>query len=308
MRGIRPFVLLGGVALLGCGDNVTEPPDAELIIDRIAFASTRGSSWSHIYLANSDGTGVTRLTLGSAPSWSWDGRRIAFYRDANPYDRQGIYVIESDRGSASFVTHGQHAAWSPSGELAVSGYFGIILREGQKNRTLLPGDWLRETGGEPCGEDPWFRAAAASPAWTPDGAQISFLLTCGSEWSRPFVMDAAGGVPRRLLEWEMLRAGPAAWAPDGSALALIDDDYLFIFELDSDGGSLAFDLSADVEGLGRTVDWSPDSRQLVLEAGEYDRRRIFIMPRQGGQIRQLVPDTFPDFYNDFDVAWSRATP
>ena len=56
---------------------------------RIAFASTRDDPdpndnfiYSKIYVMNADGSGQTRLTYTSpfdyAPSWSPDGRRIAF--------------------------------------------------------------------------------------------------------------------------------------------------------------------------------------------------------------------------------------
>src|SRR5262245_16849209 len=52
---------------------------------RIAFVSTRDGGGPpagfrtvpYIYVANADGSGVTRLTQGASPNWSPDGQRIA---------------------------------------------------------------------------------------------------------------------------------------------------------------------------------------------------------------------------------------
>src|SRR5688572_14171188 len=44
----------------------------------------------HIYLANADGSATARLTLGSGPAWSRDGRRIAFQRGRE------VHVIDAD--------------------------------------------------------------------------------------------------------------------------------------------------------------------------------------------------------------------
>ena len=44
----------------------------------------------HIYVANADGSDAARLTVGRAPAWSPDGRRIAFQRDSQ------VHVINRD--------------------------------------------------------------------------------------------------------------------------------------------------------------------------------------------------------------------
>src|SRR5262245_30980945 len=72
---------------------------------RIAFVSTRdgggppssfGGWGAYIYLANADGSGVTRLTQGAKPTWSADGQRIAFQRWSGPLGRPEIRVINAD--------------------------------------------------------------------------------------------------------------------------------------------------------------------------------------------------------------------
>ena len=77
--------------------ETTAPETTVPKITKIAFVSNRDGN-QEIYVMNSDGSGVVRLTNNSAedggPVWSPDDSRIAFnsYRDGN----WEIYVINSD--------------------------------------------------------------------------------------------------------------------------------------------------------------------------------------------------------------------
>jgi hypothetical protein len=125
------IALLGGLALLGScrdgRDSVTAPPlgqptfpptpPAQLaqITGRIAFVSTRDGS-PHIYVA--DSASVTRLTPGERPSWSLDGRRIAFHRCSGLPVCRGpleIHVIDADGSNERVLGPGANPAWSPDG-------------------------------------------------------------------------------------------------------------------------------------------------------------------------------------------------
>src|SRR5262249_14479904 len=77
---------------------------------RIAFASTRdgggpAAGWlsvPYIYVANADGSGVTRLTQGESPVWSADGQRIVFYTRSGPE----IRVINADGSNERVLGRG----------------------------------------------------------------------------------------------------------------------------------------------------------------------------------------------------------
>ena len=107
-------------------------PDGE----KIVFQSNRAGGQSEIYVMNSDGTGLTRLTYSAAddltPVWSPDGEKIVFqsYRDGNGE----IYVMLSDGSRQTNVTHfpgeDMHPKWHPDGRRiifnSVKGYWNIV--------------------------------------------------------------------------------------------------------------------------------------------------------------------------------------
>jgi WD40 repeat protein len=79
---------------------------------RIIFSSKDG----YIYIVNSDGTGLHKITKGESPAWSPDGKKIAFVRSGNILTR-GIYLCDPDGENERFLLRGnvRDLQWSPDG-------------------------------------------------------------------------------------------------------------------------------------------------------------------------------------------------
>jgi dipeptidyl aminopeptidase/acylaminoacyl peptidase len=124
----RGLVLVVAAALLaGCtwgdgGSTATStlspsgPPSAAARrAGRIVFSTAED-----IYVVNGDGTGLRQLTTGPAaefdPSWSPDGRRIAYRVDSGPAAAD-IFVMNADGSGQRRIASGLSPAWSPDGAM-----------------------------------------------------------------------------------------------------------------------------------------------------------------------------------------------
>ncbi|MGI8620147.1 MAG: hypothetical protein ACR2L6_13820 [Gemmatimonadaceae bacterium] len=185
-------------------------PDGE----RIAFARyILGDEprWS-VYVMNSDGTGVRRVTGPGfrSPTWSPQGDALAFSGGG------GIYVQELSEGSVmrQVAASGFEPAWSPDGSriafihgilIGSDDYYSLRLvnLDGSGLTEITPLTWLFTTG----------------PSWAPDGTRIAF----SQNWDISVIR--ADGTGRTQLTGPAL--GPTthamarfpAWSPDGTRIA-----------------------------------------------------------------------------------------
>jgi WD40 repeat protein len=193
----------GGIAVIS-GDSFTVvhlPLDFSVghdwSPDGTRIVATGQGDGKDLYLENPDGSDRRRLTADpgdeSFPSWSTDGRRIAFVRDCD------IAVIDT-AGTAEVVFPSEPycetgPAWSPDGQLLA------FVRMEQ------PGAGFPSTHGvlyvmNPDGIGERLVVAPPSPfvlskpAWSPDGKQLAFG-TNGTVW----VVNADGTDLRPIAGW-----------------------------------------------------------------------------------------------------------
>lgn len=303
-------VVSATLAALGCSEEFTGPVEqtAAAPLGAIAFASTRGGRWQwpEIYVADHDGSNVRRIAIGTSPAWSWDGQWIAFHRDENPYDRDGVYVARFDGSEERFVGGGVHPAWSPDGSIAVGRRGGIAVIAGGRDLTLVDWAWAGAHWDEGC-DGGSYGPFADYPNWSPDGQRIAFSIGCSGR-SRLYLMNADGSEPRPLSESGGI--GPPAWSPDGSRIAAWIDGAITTVDVNS--GAVQVHYRAVDQSPGLKVDWSPDGNRIAFTAaGPDSETRIFAVSLETGVVEQVVPVVWlspgvQDYYEDFDVAWARS--
>ena len=271
---------------------------------QIAFVSSRDGN-PEIYVMDADGKSPRRLTNNPAddwsPSWSPDGRRIAFIskRDGHPHPRapgwftSEIYVMNADGGNPQNLTNhpsdDRSPSWSPDGKRIVF----QSDREGRFNDDIYVMD---ADGGNPQiltdnRNDDW------SPSWSPGGERIVFSSAREGHVEDKFgitdeiyVMDADGGNQQRLTDNRNNDWDPV-WSPDGQRIAFASDrkgDLVSfdIYVMDADGGNQQ--KLVNNRAWDSSPSWSPDSQRIVFDSKRDGNPEIYVIDADGGNEQNLT--------------------
>ena len=276
---------------------------------RIAFMSDRDGNWE-IYVMDADGGNQRRLTNNPSrdisPSWSPDGKRIAFEsdRDGHPDVIPGwftseIYVMDNDGGNQQKLTNNPSRdtspSWSPDGKRIAfqsdrDGNFNVeiyvIDADGSNPQNLT--------------NNP---TADYFPSWSPDGKRIVFSAVREGHFKNGlnltfeiYVMDADGDNQQRLTENRKNDWFPS-WSPDGERIAFAADrkgdfENFEIYVMDADGGNQQ--KLTENRVYDWSPSWSPDGERIVFMSERDGNPQIYVMDADGGNQQNLTNNPHVD--------------
>jgi len=215
---------------------------------RIIFTCTRGD-YNHLCMVNQDGSGLLRLT---------DAFANDYYPAFSPLG--GAIAFASNRSRGTFDL-----------------YFMVL-----STSSLI--ELTSEIGN------------AFSPDFSPDGERVVFANRDADGQTSLYIVDRTGENLRMLFEGPNY-AGPtsivgAAWAPDGKTIAFaMSTTQLYeyeIFFINADGNDPPQKLTTGLLGITGSLDWSPDSRYLLVSAGPPGDKDIFNIDTQANTIARLT--------------------
>ena len=267
------------------------PSPAPIPPGRIAFVSGDPEDGDFgIYVMDEDGSDVSRLTTMAAsegfpilPSWSPDGRRMAFEsgRDGN----LEIYVTNEDGLGVTRLTNNTAPdvgpSWSPDGQRIA------FLSERDGNSEI----YVKDVDGLSVTRLTNNTALDAYPSWSPDGRRIVFHSERDGN-SEVYVMNADGSDVTRLTNHPESDYSPS-WSPDGRRIAFGSnrDGNDEIYVMDADGSNVtrltnntAWDISPS---------WSLDSQLIAFTSLDLEdvKWRIYVMNADGSGLTQLRSST-----------------
>ena len=261
-------------------------------------ASAPSPPTSAIFIGDTNGAVLSRLTSGSRPAWSPDGRQIAFDRDG------WVYVVTVDGSGERRLLRGDSPAWSPDGtRIAFTSRDGIsvVSMDGADLKTLVNNEDFREFLPPGLSD-----LGVGKPAWSPNGGQIAFEHLGDGDFqpSRIWVTDSDRMYPRPLtkpVDGRRNAESDPAWSPDGSQLVFWSYGYGIALADASSGSARSLYRNFPTVAYGAKPVFSPDGNSIVFNSGRHlpSGQSIMIMELKnpGSGVKVLIR-------NAYDASWS----
>jgi eukaryotic-like serine/threonine-protein kinase len=179
---------------------------------QVAYSVARAGRVHLVVHARADMSPRDMGQEGRQPTWSPDGREIAFRSDR---DGGGIFVLTLASGAVRRVTRqGYLPSWAPHGQqLAFStSEFTRVEERPTTNSQLWTLDLNRGIERRVALDGP--ALDAIQPTWSPGGERLAFWSVDDGGRRRVWTVPSDGGAPVAVTDGTALDWNPV-WAPDG---------------------------------------------------------------------------------------------
>jgi Tol biopolymer transport system component len=252
---------------------------------RLAYTETRlrkDGEWpSGIVIMNGNGAhkhyvtkpgGESGIQRDMFPTWSPDGRRLAFYRTRgdhgiwaiNPDGSHAQQIVESwplgDGLGLSWTRHGRLLFWSE--QVGIAPIVAMPAAGGERRQITRGFD-----------ED-------SQPRWSPDSRELAFNRFVGENGSDEVFVTSAGGANARNLTRHRASDQQPSWAPDGRQIVFAtnrgsDTTLVDLYVMKADGSNARPLVSSALNDT--QPDWSPDGSRIAFTrfpANTYDEDEL----------------------------------
>jgi len=270
----------------GFGSGFAVSPDGGTIV----YSSPEDGK---LYAVAVGGGKARRLTEGEgghgSPQFSPDGQRVAFIADRGEATDIAVVGIGGDDWPQR-ISRGEGVTidpqWSPDGTKIAYVEFGQSSYPWHDTKILV----ADLTSGAIETLVDWPDISTLAPRWSPDGATIAFTSD-RSGWANLWVIDAAGGEARQLVDDRWEHAEPT-WAPDGRSIVYTRnvDGSVHLMRVGADGGTP--ETLADGPGVHSNPAFSPDGAQLLFgHNSPVAPPNVLVLPTGGGERRAITRNT-----------------
>jgi Tol biopolymer transport system component len=258
-----------------------------------------------VWAMSPDGSGLRRLTKGpcdSVPTWSGDGRRIAYVHvEGRGCTRHAIWVMGangSGKHRVGFVnmTFGlESLSWSPDGrEILYAGVQTrrqgssiVFVRYAVSSLNVATGKIRTVFGGRHSQSD-----VIAGARWSPDGRRIAYIGQRGNVGV--LIVARPNGFGKRVvLKAPLGSLEQFDWSPDSRRIVFAPAGSADLpLEVVNADGTGRHAVTRVYGSKGHPV-WSPDGRSIVfeLEAGGNDpmKERFAVIRADGTGLARIGP-------------------
>jgi TolB protein len=237
---------------------------------RIAFAMSNGDGTKDIYLVDSDGENLRRVTHDNAidlsPAWSPSGDRIV-YGSLRGNTPSRLYVVDPATGQERAVPPVDGDAMQTTPTFAPDGRTLAFTVDNGKTSRLYTYDLDRNCCATAITDGHYYDLA---PTYSPDGSQIAFnTMRFGTTEPQIMIMPATGGDAALLSPYQYGNGGyytSPDWSPTGNLIAfhgrVRPGTYHILVADMKDAGHRLRQLTW--EGNNEDPTWGPDGRHLAF--------------------------------------------